>query len=441
MQQGGAIEQAVAAEPDIGDEMMSLARELFPLPRSLTGDGVRETVRLISGWAPLEVTEVPSGAPVFDWTVPPEWRLREAWIRDSAGRTVVDGRDSSLRVLGYSEPVRTRLTGSELLAHLHSLPDHPDWIPYRTSYYDRAWGFCVTEHERRAVSPDETYDVLVDSALDAGSLTLAEHTAPGSTDEEVVVSTYSCHPSLANDNVSGLVVAAALARLLPAGGLRRAHRVLFAPSVIGALSWLERNQQQLAAVHCGVIASCLGDSGPLRWKQSRRGDTIVDRAAALVLRDTPGAHIEPFVPWGGDERQFCAPGFDLAFGSLSRSLHGEYPEYHTSADDLGLISPVQLAGSLLALARILDIVDADRTLLGCAPYGEPQLGRRGLYGSIGVGLPTEDGRRALLWVLNLADGRHSLVDVAERSGLSFWLLHAAAEAAREAGLVVDAGSV
>ncbi|HEY1514495.1 MAG TPA: DUF4910 domain-containing protein [Gaiellaceae bacterium] len=431
----GPIEQAVLDAPAIGDEMMSLAAALYPLPRSLSGDGVRATLRLVADWAPLEVTEVTSGTPAFDWTVPPEWNVREAWIRDTEGRTIVDGADSTLRVLGYSEPVASRLSGEELLEHLHSVPEHPDWIPYRTSYYDRAWGFCVTARELRTIDPAAEYDVRIDSTLDAGSITLAEHLVAGSSDDEVIVSTYTCHPSLANDNVSGIVVSAALAKLFPRGSLRRAHRFLFAPSVIGALSWLQANADRLERVHAGLIVSCAGDAGPLRYKESRRGRTVVDRAAALALRDEPGALREPFVPWGGDERQFCAPGFDLAFGSLSRSPHGTYPEYHTSADNLALISADALTGSLRAAARLLDIVDADRTLESRVPYGEPQLGRRGLYGSIGVGLPTEDLRKALLWVLNLADGHHSLIDVTERSDLPFWLVQHAAGLAEEAGLV------
>jgi aminopeptidase-like protein len=434
----GPIERALRAQPDVGERMMALARELFPLPRSLTGEGVRATLRVIGEWAQLQVTEVPSGSRVFDWTAPQEWSVREAWVRDADGRLVVDAAESPLRLLGYSAPFEANVTGAELLEHLYSLPEHPEWIPYRTSYYDPAWGFCVTERERQAIDPDETYQVHVDTTLRDGSVTLGEHVVPGAGPEEVLVSTYTCHPSVANDNVSGLVVAAALACLLPRKGLRRTHRVLFAPSTIGALAWLQRNERRLDRVHGGLIVSCVGDAGPLRYKRSRRGRTDVDLAAELVLRDEPGSRVEPFVPWGGDERQFCSPGFDLAFGSLSRTPHGAYPEYHTSADDLDLIGPDALTGSLLALGRILDVLDANRTLVSTAPFGEPQLGRRGLYDSIGSGLPTEKGRRALLWVLNLADGEHSLLDVAERSGMPFWLLHEAAESAARAGLVRDA---
>jgi aminopeptidase-like protein len=427
----------VLGAPDLAAELMSLAERLFPLPRSLTGAGVRETLRLVSEWIPLELTEVPSGTPVFDWTVPREWSVGDAWIKDTNGRVIVDAATSTLRILGYSEGVHTRLAGADLLEHLYSLPEHPDWIPYRTSYYDRAWGFCVTERERAEIDPSAEYEVLVEAALEEGSITLGEQTIAGASDEEVVVSTYICHPSLANDNVSGIVVAAALGRLLPRDTLRRTHRVLFAPSVIGALSWLSRNEENLDRVHGGLILSCVGDRGPLRYKESRRGTTVVDRAAAIALRDEQDSRRESFVPWGGDERQFCAPAFDLAFGSLSRSPHGAYPEYHSSADDLDLISGDQLVGSLRAAARIVDIVDANRTLVSIVPPGEPQLGRRGLYGSIGVGLPSEDGRRALLWVLNLADGHNSLLDVAERSALPFWLVEHAAMTAERAGLVEE----
>jgi len=420
-----------------GEEMMALARAIFPLRRSLTGAGVRETLRLIGEVVPLELTEIPSGTPAYDWTVPPEWTVREAWIRDADGRTVVDGNESSLRLLGYSEPVRTQLTGAELQPHLFSDPEHPDWIPYRTSYYDRAWGFCVSERERAAIDANAVYDVCVDTDLEPGSLTIAEVVVPGLTDDEILVSTYTCHPSLANDNVSGLVATAALARSLPRGVLRHTHRFLFAPSVIGALSWLARNEAMLARLRCGFVFSCVGDAGPLRWKQSRQGDTIVDRAAAVVLRDEDGSAIEPFVPWGGDERQFCSPGFNLAFGSLSRSPHGAYPEYHTSADNLDVISGSQLAGSVRAAARILDVLD-DPMLVGTSTRGEPQLGRRGLYGSIGTGLPADDERRALLWLLNLADGQHTLQDVADRSGLPLALLEHAAAALRNVDLLEEA---
>lgn len=432
----GSIERTLLERSSLGQEMMELAREIFPLRRSLTGDGVRDTLRCVGDFVRLELTEVPSGTAVYDWTVPPEWNVREAWVRDSEGRTVIDGNESSLRVLGYSIPVRTEMTGAELDAHLHSDPAHPNWIPYRTSYYDPTWGFCVTEAERSGIVPGATYDVCIDSTLEPGALTFAEVVIPGRSDEEILVSTYICHPSLANDNVSGIVATAALARSLPREGLRYTHRFLFAPSVIGALSWLAKHEARLDNVRCGFVLSCVGDAGPLRYKRSRRGDTVIDRAAAVVLRGEDGSQLEPFVPWGGDERQFCSPGFDLAFGSLSRSPHGAYPEYHTSADNLDIISGPQLIGSVRAAARILDALDNNKTFRNTSPYGEPQLGRRGLYGSIGKGLPSDDERRALLWVLNRSDGS-SLLEIADHAELPFDLIWEAAESLRDVGLLEE----
>ena len=433
----GWVEGALPEASALGQEMMGLAREIFPLRRSLTGDGVRETLRRVGDVVPLEITEVPSGTAVYDWTVPPEWNLRDAWIRDSEGRTVIDGNESSLRVLGYSVPVRERLSGAELDEHLHSDPDHPGWIPYRTSYYEQAWGFCVTQKERERIAADAVYEVCIDATLEPGSLTLAEVLLRGTSDEEVIVSTYVCHPSLANDNVSGIVATAALARYLPRGQLRYTYRFLFAPSVIGALSWLSRNESRLDRIRCGFVFSCVGDGGPLRYKQSRRGNTIIDRAAAVVLRDEDGSRIEPFVPWGGDERQFCSPGLDLAFGSLSRSPHGAYPEYHTSADTLDIIYADQLAGSVRAAARVIDALEGDAIFRNTSPRGEPQLGRRGLYGSIGRGLPSDDERRALLWLLNSSDGAHSLLEIADHAQLPFDVVHRAAAALRDVGLLEE----
>ena len=435
MQEAGPRGLSAGLDPAAaGAEIHDLARRLMPIPRSLTGDGVRETLRVVGEYVPLSVTEVPTGTPIFDWAAPREWNVREAWIADSTGRRIVDWRESNLRLLGYSHPVRTRLTGAELDERLHSLPDR---IPYRTAYWADTWGFCVTEEERRAIRPDEEYEVCIDARLEDGHLTYAEALLPGESEEEVLLSTYVCHPSLANDNVSGIALLAALGAHLVERRLHRTHRLLFSPGTLGPLAWLSRNLERLDRIRAGMVVACVGDPGPLRYKRSRAGDAAVDRAAAYVLRGRPGSMVDDFVPWGGDERQFCSPGFDLAVGSLSRSPHGAYPEYHTSADNLDVISGGQLAGSVRAAARILDVLDRERLLVGTSTRGEPQLGRRGLYGSIGTGLPADDERRALLWLLNLADGRHTLQDVAERSGLPLDLLEQAAGALRNVGLLED----
>jgi len=417
---------------------MELARRLYPLTRSLTGEGVRETLRILGETLPLEIVEAACGTSVFDWTVPPEWNLRDAWIADSSGCKLVELAASNLHVVGYSIPVEARMRGAELLEHLHWLPEHPDWIPARTSYYDPAWGFCLTGEQFGAIEPEAEYDVLIDSTLDdSGSLTYAELVVPGRLEHEVLLSTYICHPSLANDNLSGIVVLAALATVLQGTELRYTYRFLFAPSTIGALTWLSANEGGLYRIRHGLIVSCVGDRGALTYKRSRRSDTEVDRAAAHVVERRTGGSVRPFVPWGGDERQFCSPGFDLLVGSLTRTPHGQYPEYHTSADDLAFIGPAELADSLEAIAEILDVLEGNVVLESLNPKGEPQLGRRGLYETIGAGLPlqVEESRQALLWVLNSADGTASLLDVAERSGLPFDAVRQAAAVLVDAALV------
>jgi aminopeptidase-like protein len=409
---------------ETGAELAALAGAVFPLPRSLTGEGVRATLALVGERAPLELTEVPSGTAVYDWVVPPEWNVREAWIADAAGRRVVDVADSPLHLQGYSVPVRASLTGAELGAHLHSLPVRPELVPYRTSYYEPAWGFCLS-HDARASNDDEArYEVVVDAELDeGGALTYGEHLVPGREPSagELLVSTHVCHPALANDNVSGIVVCAELARLLPAGRLRHDVRFLFAPATLGALAWLSRNEDSLSRIAGGLVVSCVGDRGALHYKRSRRGGADVDRAAALVLAGRAGAELRDFEPWGTDERQFCSPGFDLPVGALSRTPPGHYPEYHTSADDLALLSPDALADSLRTLAELLDVLDLNVRLERVEPHGEPQLSSHRLEGRMTAGLlhGGEAERQALFWLLNLADGRHTLLDVAERGRLPF----------------------
>ena len=423
---------------------MALARELFPIGRSLSGEGVRETLRLIGERAALDITDVPSGSEAYDWVVPPEWNVREAWIADDAGRRLVDLGAGSLHLVGYSTPVRATLTGAELQEHLHSLPDRPDLVPYRTSYYEPAWGFCLAHDVRTRIDDRSTYEVLIDSELDEnGSLTYGEHLVRGSQASagEILLSTYVCHPSLANDNVSGIAVCAELARLLPAGLLRHDVRFLFAPAGIGALAWLARNEARLPDVVGGLVVACAGDRGPLHYKRSRRGDAEIDRAAALVLAKRPGAELRDFEPWGTDERQFCSPGFDLPVGTLTRTPNGRYDEYHTSADDLGLLSPESLADTLEAIVELIDVIDRNIRLARVEPRGEPQLSRHRLEGGMTAGLlqGSETDRQALFWLLNLADGRRTLLDVAERGALPFDAVARAAQQLLAHGLVREVG--
>jgi aminopeptidase-like protein len=422
----------------IGDAVHSLAAEIFPLARSLTGEGVRETLRLVGEHVPLELTEVPTGTAIFDWTAPREWNVRDAWIADSEGRRVIDYHANNLHLVGYSVPIRKTMLGAELQEHLYSLPDRPDSIPYRTAYWTDTWGFCVTERQRGAIAREELYEVVIDASLEPGSLSIGEAVLPGDVEEEILLSTYVCHPSLANDNVSGIAVLAVLGQHLAARRLRRTHRLLFGPATLGPLAWLSRNRDGLERIRGGLAIACAGDAGPLRYKRSRRGATEIDQAAIHVLgQPRPGAIIEDFVPWGGDERQFCSPGFDLPLGTLTRTPHGEYPEYHTSADNLDLISARSLGDYVIATLEILDVLERNRAHRSRNPYGEPQLGRRGLYREIGGDASSDEeaAQRALLWVLNQSDGTTTLLDVAERAGLRFSVIAAAADALVDAELL------
>jgi aminopeptidase-like protein len=396
---------------------------------------------------------VPSGTAVLDWTVPDEWNVREAWIEDPDGRRIVDRADHPLHVLGYSTPVRARMSFEELRAHLFSLPDRPEWIPYRTSYYNPNWGFCLPHRQLERLAGEQLaeenstdgqragrlYEVCIDAELAPGTLTYGELVLPGETDEEFLVTTHTCHPAMANDNASGMALAVRLARDLAAQPHRLTYRFLFIPGTIGSITWLARNADVVPRIAAGLVLTGLGDAGAPTYKRSRQGDAVVDRAAAKVLADSGAAHtVVDFSPYGYDERQFCSPGYDLPVGRFGRSQHGEYPQYHTSADDLTFVRPEYLADSYRLLHQIVTVVDGNWLPRSTSPFGEPQLGRRGLYRAIGATLDRRAAEMALLWVLNLADGRHTLLDMAVRSGLDFPQVAQAAASLRDAGLLVTA---
>jgi aminopeptidase-like protein len=415
--------------------MYSLVRRLYPICRSITGNGVRQTLSILREQISLEIHEVASGTQVFDWTVPKEWNIRDAYIKNSRGERVVDFQQSSLHVVNYSIPVRAKLRLAELRPHLHSLPEQPEWIPYRTSYYNESWGFCLA-HKVLATLPDDEYEVCIDSTLQPGSLTYGEYLVPGSTDDEVLIYTHTCHPSLANDNLSGIAVVTQLARLLAARRCRYTYRFVFGPGTIGSITWLSRNQKRLQHIRHGLVVGLVGDPGPLTYKRSRYGNAEIDRASQLVLRAGGRAHrVVDFSPYGYDERQFCSPGINLPVGRLTRTPNGEYPEYHTSADDLRLIHPAALAESLAACTQILNILENNMCLRSTNPNCEPQLGKRGLYSKTGGGKEVGQREYALLWVLNLADGRHRLLDILERSGLGLEPIYQASRDLLEAGLL------
>jgi aminopeptidase-like protein len=372
---------------------------------------------------------------VFDWIVPDEWNLREAYVTAPDGTRVVDLQDSTLHVVSYSEPVRTTLSLDALQERLHSLPEQPDVVPYRTSYYERTWGFCLSHRQLLELEQGE-YEVVIESSLQPGHLSYAELVIEGEAEGEVLVSTYVCHPSLANDNLSGIAVATGLAKRLLGRRLGHTYRFLFAPGTIGPLAWLHRNRETLDRLEHGLTLSCIGDGGNLTYKRSRRGDAEVDLAMETVLRDSGAPHrVLPWEPWGGDERQFCSPGFDLPVGTLMRTPHGEFSGYHTSADGLERIRPEALAEAVDTCLELVEVLESNRRPLNLSPFGEPQLGRRGLYRSAGGAVATPDDERALLWVLNQGDGHSTLLDIALSAGLPYAVVRRAAERLVAAGLV------
>lgn len=423
-----------------GEGMKEWIARLQPICRSITGDGVRETLRLIAEQIPIERHEVPSGTPVLDWTVPPEWNIRDAWIKDASGRRVVDFGRSNLHVVSYSVPVAPRwISRAELEPHLHSLPEQPDWIPYRTAYYTPSWGFCLSQRQRDALT-DERYEIAIDATLAPGALSYGELLVPGEREAEILISAHVCHPSLCNDNLSGIAVATWLARDRLQTRRRLSYRFLFAPGTIGAISWLARHRAAMPPIEHGLTLVCLGDAHPLQYKQTFAGNAPIDRAMALVLAGEPGASPAlPFHPYGYDERQFNSPGFRLPVGSFMRGRHGEFPEYHTSADDLDFIRPESLERSALRLREACDLLERNDAFVNLLPHGEPQLGRRGLYEAIGGSSDPGSLSRALLWVLQFSDGEHDLIDVATRSGIPWKTVAEAAEQLEAKGLVARRG--
>ncbi|GAA2867181.1 DUF4910 domain-containing protein [Streptosporangium fragile] len=434
--EAGAGRRAMTGAEE-GRWMHALVERLYPLCRSITGDGVRRTLEIIAESVRLRVREVPTGTQVLDWTVPREWNIRDAYVKDAAGTRVIDFAASTLHVVGYSVPVSATMTLEELRGHLHTLPEQPGLIPYRTGYYAETWGFCLA-HETLEGLGEGPYEVVIDSMLADGHLTYGEYVVPGRVPEEVLVSCHVCHPSLANDNLAGAAVAVRLARRLAETDPWYTYRFLFAPGTIGAITWLARNRERTSRIRHGLVLACAGDRGPLTYKRSRRGDAGIDRAVRHVLRTSGREHtVVDFSPYGYDERQFCSPGFDLPVGSLTRTPYAGYPEYHTSADNPDFVSPEAMLETLETCWEVTRVLEGDRRYLNLSPYGEPQLGRRGLYGALGGRSDTRQAQMAMLWVLNLSDGRHSLLDIAERSDLPFAVVADAARALRDAGLLKE----
>jgi aminopeptidase-like protein len=424
----------------MGDQMYQLICDLFPICRSITGNGVRESLEIISRHVPTQIHEVPSGTRVFDWTVPKEWNIRGAYIKDSTGKKVLDFNDSNLHVLNYSTPVNKRISLHELKQHVYTITEHPDWIPYRTSYYNENWGFCLTHNKLLELSEGE-YEAVIESSLEDGHLTYGEYYLRGETDAEVLITAHTCHPSLANDNLSGVAVAAFLAKYLSKLSLKHSYRFLFIPGTIGSITWLSLNESQVSRIKHGLVFTCLGDPGKFTYKKSRRGDAEIDRAVSEVLKKSGDTfEIRDFSPYGYDERQFCSPGFNLPVGCLMRTPHAQYPEYHTSADNLDLVRPEYLADSFSKCLAIFQVLEHNGVYLNQNPKCEPQLGKRGIYSQIGGQTDGKAQELALLWVLNLSDGKNSLLDITERSNLEFSLISDAAQTLLDNGLLREVSS-
>ena len=404
---------------------------MFPICRSITGNGVRETLKIIGEHIPLEIHEVPTGTQVFDWTVPKEWNIRDAYVIDPKGKKIIDFQKSNLHILNYSVPINKTVSLDELKQHLFTLPDHPDWIPYKTSYYKENWGFCLS-HNKYLSLEEGDYKVVIDSTLADGHLTYGEFLIPGESNDEILISTHVCHPSLANDNLSGIGTAAFLAKHLSDVKQRYSFRFLFIPGTIGAITWLSENRENIDRIKHGLVLTGLGNPGGITYKKSRQGDAEIDNVAQYVLENSGQDHkIVEFSPYGYDERQYCSPGINLPVGRLTRTPYGEYPEYHTSADNLDFVKPELLKDSFEKILKIISVLENNQKYLNRNPMCEPQLGKRGLYNEIG------DNEMAMLWVLNQSDGTNSLLDIAQKSNIPFDSILQAANLLQKHGLLEE----
>ena len=424
--------------PDkVGRQIYDLISDLYPICRSITGDGLRQTLRILQRQIPLDIHEVPTGTRVFDWTVPKEWNIRDAYIKNAKGERIVDFRQSNLHVVNYSLPVKKKVSLRELKEHIYTLPDRPDWTPYRTSYYNETWGFCLS-HKQLLALEDEEHEVCIDASLEDGQLTYGECLLAGERSDEVLISCHACHPSLCNDNLSGVALATISARYLGQLSLRYSYRFLFIPGTIGSITWLALNEPHVQRIKHGLVLACVGDAGKTTYKKSRQGDAEIDRAVVHVLKHSGADYdIQEFFPYGYDERQYCSPGFNLPVGCLMRTPHGRFPEYHTSADNLSFVHPQYLADSFFKCLSVFEVLEHNKTYVNQNPKCEPQLGKRGIYQAIGGQRDAKSHESAVLWVLNYSDRNHTLLDITEKSGLAFEAVRNAAEVLLEHGLLKE----
>lgn len=399
--------------------MESYFDRLWPITRSLTGNGNRKSLQILSELIDLEITEVPSGSKCFDWEIPPEWNIQEAWIKNSKGEKIIDFSNNNLHILGYSEPFHGKLEFQDLKPHLYSLPEQPELIPYLTSYYKRRWGFCLSENQLREMDKNEIYEVFIDSSFNEnGSMTIGESVIEGEDKKEILFSTYLCHPSMASNELSGPLVSAFIyQKLKEQKDLRYTYRFLFVPETIGSIYMLSVKgdfwKENLVA---GFVVTCIGDDGKFTYKKSRRGNSLPDEASIAILSQTEeDFNIIDFFPNGSDERQYCSPGFNLPVGSLMRTMYGRYPEYHTSADNKDFISFEAMENAVYKYLEIIEVLERNEKYINTIPYGEPQLGKRGLYPTLGSNKKTEEAVKTMMWILNLSDGTNDLLTISKRS--------------------------
>ena len=438
-----------------GNEIYDLVEDLFPICRSITGNGVRETLEIIKKHIPIETHEIPTGTKVFDWVIPKEWNITDAYVKNSKGEKIIDFKKSNLHILNYSIPINKKVSLSELKEHVFTLPEHPNWIPYRTSYYEENWGFCITHEQFEKLTEDE-YEVVIESTLKEGHLTYGELLLKGESENEILFSCYVCHPSMCNDNLSGVSLLTFLAKYISKKKLKYSYRFLFIPETIGAITWLSVNEKKVNKIKGGLVATCLGDQGNITYKKTRDGHSIIDKIVEKVLKESGEKYeIIDFFPAGSDERQFSSPGFNLPIGSMTRTIYGKFPQYHTSADNLDFVQPRYFQSTfekyVLVISKLEDCfvstsiskesIQKDSNeknglmFKNIYPKCEPNLGKRGLYDMIGAKKDGLDNKMPIFWVLNFSDGENSLLDISQRSKIKLEDLKLAAERLVKVGLI------
>ncbi len=442
-----SVHNQVGNQPE-ADELFGLLEQLFPITRSITGQGVRTSLAILQEHAPLNIVEYSSGTKVYDWTIPKEWNIQDAYIADENGNRIVDYQENGLHVVGYSIPINSKMSFTELLPYLHTLPNLPNAIPYRTSYYKESWGFCLTQNQLDTMDHSADYEVVIRSELTEGSLVLGEALLKGESEKELLISTYCCHPWMANDNQSGMVVATFLHRYLAQKKkLRYSYRFVWLPETIGAITYLAHNEEVMKAIEGGFVISCCGGQGKISYKETYLGNHLMDRAVMLAFRDQGiEPWMRPFAPDGSDERQYSMPAFRIPMCTISKDKYYDYRYYHTSLDDLEFVSGDNLLATYRLYIDAIEILEKNVTYKTLMPYCEPQLGRRGLYpltgGGVNQSVNDEESVNsvsaqldAITWMMFLADGGADLVTIAERSGQPIDSLFEAAEKLKEKGLL------